>query len=578
MANESSQLSTQQLLYLNNLMYSSSPAMYNENKQASYEGRTVREFIEAISAEGNKSETCSAEEWQKMIDAISNDERLMNLEIRDTHTVNETGEAACLFVDPSTNEAIVTFKGTGGGEWKDNFEAGTTMDHGGADPTISPQQDRAIEYMEGLDLEGYDQVTVTGHSKGGNKAKTVTLFNDEVDRCVSFDGQGFSDEFVEAHADKIAENQSKVENHSVDSDFVNLLLNDFGEQHYYEGHGTENNFPKNHDPSTFFDENGNMIEVDGQSPEMKEMDRFLNSLLRSVPQEKKADILDFAGEIAQGGLGYGGSGDKIMDILTDPRYADEAGYIVAYMLKYERETGRVTGALKQAFEKMGMGELNGLFDGINTIATDDDLYGLLQTIASYGDDIPDWGVALLKQVLKRKCGLDLTTDQLKAFLKIADNASGELDNIVIHKNDGEDLWVPDKVPVVFPHQMPTGFEDVKLPEFKQVDLDDLNAAMTGSEGMYILVHFDELLSCCEEMNVALEEYNRAVGMVKTAADDLASKWEGAAKDAFVANQASAQKWYSGISTVVDAMIRMVRTLHDLYSNTEGNVTQIMSGR
>ena len=288
-------------------------------------------------------------------------------------------------------------------------------------------------------------------------------------------------------------------------------------------------------------------------------------------------MLDFMGEVASGALGYGSSADRILTVLTDPRYTDEAGYVVAYLLKYERETGKVTGSLKQAFEKMGLGELNGLFDGINTIMTDDDLYGLLQTAAAYGDDLPNWVTSAISGYLLTK-GIDITGEELKALLKIAAEASENLDNIVIHKNDGEDLWVPDKVPVVFPHQMPTGFEDVKLPEFKQVDLDDLNAAMTGSEGMYILVHFDELLSCCEEMNVALEEYNRAVGMVKTAADDLASKWEGAAKDAFVANQASAQKWYSGISTVVDAMIRMVRTLHDLYSNTEGNVTQIMSGR
>ena len=278
-------LTTKQLLYLNNLMYSDSPAMYNENKQASFEGRTVGEYIESISARGNATPTCSTAEWKRMIKEIKSDPQLMNLQIKDAHTLDATGEAACLFVDPSTNEAIVAFRGTGGGEWKDNFVAGSTMDHGGADSTISPQQTKAVHYVENLDLEGYDQVTVTGHSKGGNKAKTVTLFNDEVDRCVSFDGQGFSDEFVEAHADKIAENQSKVENHNVDSDFVNILLNDFGEQHYYEGQRTGDNFAKNHDASSFLTNDGEMIETQ-QSPEMKEMDRFLNSMLRSLPQSE----------------------------------------------------------------------------------------------------------------------------------------------------------------------------------------------------------------------------------------------------------------------------------------------------
>lgn len=35
-------------------------------------------------------------------------------------------------------------------------------------------------------------ITVTGHSKGGNKAK-----DNSVDICIAFDGQGFSDEFID---------------------------------------------------------------------------------------------------------------------------------------------------------------------------------------------------------------------------------------------------------------------------------------------------------------------------------------------------------------------------------------------
>lgn len=40
-------------------------------------------------------------------------------------------------------------------------------------------------------LESYDSITVTGHSKGGNKAQYVTVLSDKVDRCISMDGQGF---------------------------------------------------------------------------------------------------------------------------------------------------------------------------------------------------------------------------------------------------------------------------------------------------------------------------------------------------------------------------------------------------
>ena len=59
---------------------------------------------------------------------------------------------------------------------------------------------------------------MTGHSKGGNKAKYITLMDDTVDHCVSFDGQGFSDEFMETYSDEIAARQHKIENHNVDYD------------------------------------------------------------------------------------------------------------------------------------------------------------------------------------------------------------------------------------------------------------------------------------------------------------------------------------------------------------------------
>ena len=42
----------------------------------------------------------------------------------------------------------------------------------------------------------YTELTVTGHSKGANKAMYTTIMCNNVTRCVSFDGQGFSKEFL----------------------------------------------------------------------------------------------------------------------------------------------------------------------------------------------------------------------------------------------------------------------------------------------------------------------------------------------------------------------------------------------
>ena len=52
------------------------------------------------------------------------------------------------------------------------------------------------DYIENLP---YDSITVAGHSKGGNKAQYVTVLSDKVDRCISMDGQGFSQEFIDKY-------------------------------------------------------------------------------------------------------------------------------------------------------------------------------------------------------------------------------------------------------------------------------------------------------------------------------------------------------------------------------------------
>ena len=135
-------------------------------------------------------------------------------------------------------------------EWKDNFQGGSVTDQ--PDGVSTLQQERALEWYQSQNLDGYDSVTVSGHSKGGNKAKYVTIMDDSVDRCLAFDGQGFSDEFIEKYEDKIAENQYKIHNHNVDGDYVNILLNDVGDKTYYKGYNYgDGKFLENHCPNTY---------------------------------------------------------------------------------------------------------------------------------------------------------------------------------------------------------------------------------------------------------------------------------------------------------------------------------------
>ncbi|MFI3326524.1 MAG: Mbeg1-like protein [Clostridia bacterium] len=65
-------------------------------------------------------------------------------------------------------------------------------------------------------LDGYDNITMTGHSLGGNLAEYATLksidygLDDNIEQCVSLDGPGFSDEFIEAYAAYIFKMEDKL--------------------------------------------------------------------------------------------------------------------------------------------------------------------------------------------------------------------------------------------------------------------------------------------------------------------------------------------------------------------------------
>ncbi len=109
-----------------------------------------------------------------------------------------------------TNEAgkqqtILSFRGTSDSEWIDNGQ--------GAASVSTVQQERALAYFKELADNGYItedmDMTITGHSKGGNKAQYImlNLFDGEhglngkyanlIDNCYSMDGQGFSPEAIE---------------------------------------------------------------------------------------------------------------------------------------------------------------------------------------------------------------------------------------------------------------------------------------------------------------------------------------------------------------------------------------------
>ena len=229
-------LTTEQVLLLNNLMYMSGDGdpLY---AASAYEGQTIESWLNSIDtnslvSDKNYGSYMNGDDWNNIIEAVKSDDTLMNMTVKTTHTDWDTGGGggySAVFVSENSGEAVVAFRGTASNEWKDNFTGGNVTD--------TAQQKNALswykEVYEEYGLDSYD-VTVTGHSKGGNKSKYIALLDDTVDHCVSFDGQGFSDKFMAQYKDQIAARQNVIENHNVDYDYVNLLLNDVGETTFYK--------------------------------------------------------------------------------------------------------------------------------------------------------------------------------------------------------------------------------------------------------------------------------------------------------------------------------------------------------
>lgn len=79
-----------------------------------------------------------------------------------------------------------------------------------------------------------------------------------------------------------------------------------------------------------------------------------------------------------------------------------------------------------------------------------------------------------------------------------------------------------------------------------------------------------------EMMKALQVYREATDAVKAASDEIASQWEGDAKEAFVENENNAYNFYVGICEVANGAIAAVGKMLDQVADTEAQIKSIVS--
>lgn len=328
-------------LYLLNLLFSTDPSIRDSEVRDCY---TIEEAVATIEAGLPKNDsgigpfdtTKSEMEWA--IKQIKANPELMQMEVA---TVDRDPYGVGTFVVKTPagtvpREGVVVFEGSASAQdWKDNFQGGSSTTS--ADGVSTPLQEYHLNYYQQVKekyLGDCDQITVTGHSKGGNKAKYITLLDGSVDRCVAFDGQGFSDEFVLKYQDEIALRQNKITNYNAKEDYVNILLNDVGKKYYIDGENRDN-FLLNHSLYTMKDCLPLSQHCTAQSAGTKAMDKLVNSMLRSMPSNQRVSTLEMLGTLmACGTSSEGMSIEQLLRTLAQGSYASDAGYALAYIIKY----------------------------------------------------------------------------------------------------------------------------------------------------------------------------------------------------------------------------------------------------
>ncbi|NCB91970.1 MAG: DUF2974 domain-containing protein [Clostridia bacterium] len=279
------------------------------------------------------------EETRRFIEEINNSsDTLKNLTVGASENTG-TFYATC-FVDPETGEALVAFEGTQGqySTWYDNFEGGYISD--------TELQQKAAEFVENK-CRDYSNLTVTGHSKGGNLAQYVTVIcEDKVDHCVSFDGQGFGEDFLTKYHDQIERNRGKIKSIAAYNDYVNILLTPVAGEIIYVKND-ESTFPNGHYSLNLllyndFDDQGNFTSIVLQDGMIVGLKNLINGYIEkntSTGNDYKNTLLFwFTGNVVASVLTDGPKDREEQISMLDALWRDFSNENERYLEKFSRLT------------------------------------------------------------------------------------------------------------------------------------------------------------------------------------------------------------------------------------------------
>jgi len=271
-------------------------------------------------------------------------------------------------------------------------------------------------------------------------------------RCISFDGQGFSDKFMEHYTKEIIERQRFIENHNVDYDYVNVLLNDIGSKTYYVGfnYGV-GGFAESHCPNTFFNFTGNgeyqlEVNTNGQPPEIQVLDQFINSLIRSNFNEKeKTETTELVGRLVSKAFQISEQENKIdefinffCDTVGDEKYQDNTAYIITFCIKYAKENKEFFPSIKEILTHFKADDILKTISIFEDLINSEKLNKLINLSNFLVLHVHKMVVKMIKSTVKKKYNVKLSKKQINKILIIVSMVKSMLKTLEINM-DGSDI-------------------------------------------------------------------------------------------------------------------------------------------
>jgi hypothetical protein len=145
----------------------------------------------------------SESEFDQLKTLAANDSALANLEVVNVNPAHDSNNNMVFFEDPTDGSQYAIFAGTAADEWDDD----ATNQKQATQPTKIAMQ----KWLDSQPIKVPPGCTVSGHSDGGNDAMYLTIKDGaKISDCLSFNGEGFGDAFVQTNAADIADAKAKI--------------------------------------------------------------------------------------------------------------------------------------------------------------------------------------------------------------------------------------------------------------------------------------------------------------------------------------------------------------------------------